>query len=511
MPVIEPVVTLEKLRLLLEEQHESEGLDYKRTLDLGVKRGVVELAKDVGAMQLAGGFIVIGADDHGRPTGEVDETHVRRSLFDQATLQGKLRHYIPDPFEIRSAVHEIKGNSVVLIYVAPHADGFCIFKADGNYEGGSAFRAGDVFVRHGSASEPWHQQDISRIVSGIVQREKEKWREELREDMRRLQVGLAAAETASGPAAALTWQLDEEAFDATTVELLRRGDDIPIRLLLDQALFDARKLADRDGGAPDLGVLLDRLASLAALTIDFERREDFERVLRAFLSIYALGWDQNGIARDHAPVPAPRLWLMVIERVYALGALAVRRENWHAVRALGLGGDQQWGWDFERYRSWLRHALTMAARANLFSERRDDRVVELSLLSLANRHIERLPRLRPDIPADDDVALTSLCQFDFAAALAVIQDTGEIDRAHFYTNFARFEARRAEPIVVRVIEDADTRRQLTPLDDRDLAVAIAALDRYAHGEAIQFAFWMGFRDQRIVSFLQKNLPQGAPE
>ena len=69
MPVIEPVVSESKLRDLLDEGHESPGLDYKQSLDPNDTRAWVELAKDVGAMQAEGGFIVIGADDHGTPVG----------------------------------------------------------------------------------------------------------------------------------------------------------------------------------------------------------------------------------------------------------------------------------------------------------------------------------------------------------------------------------------------------------------------------------------------------------
>jgi hypothetical protein len=65
--VVEPILTEEKLRSLLAEAHEQPCLDYKRSLDLTVRRDVVELAKDVAAMQseAAGGYIVVGADDHG--------------------------------------------------------------------------------------------------------------------------------------------------------------------------------------------------------------------------------------------------------------------------------------------------------------------------------------------------------------------------------------------------------------------------------------------------------------
>lgn len=77
MPVIEPVVTEEKLWQLLDEQHESGALDYKAELSLDDTRSLAEFAKDVGAMQVDGGFIVIGADNGGNPTGRVTARHAK--------------------------------------------------------------------------------------------------------------------------------------------------------------------------------------------------------------------------------------------------------------------------------------------------------------------------------------------------------------------------------------------------------------------------------------------------
>jgi hypothetical protein len=68
MPVVEPNVTKDKLLQLLEEGAESQTLDFKETCDLSSKEDLVEVAKDVGAMQVDGGFIVVGVDSQGRPT-----------------------------------------------------------------------------------------------------------------------------------------------------------------------------------------------------------------------------------------------------------------------------------------------------------------------------------------------------------------------------------------------------------------------------------------------------------
>jgi hypothetical protein len=72
--VVEPVVNREKLLELLALQAEYPTLDFKASCDLrkespDQKRNQIELAKDIGAMSVRGGFLVIGVDGHGTPTG----------------------------------------------------------------------------------------------------------------------------------------------------------------------------------------------------------------------------------------------------------------------------------------------------------------------------------------------------------------------------------------------------------------------------------------------------------
>lgn len=158
---------VERLAQLLEQGHESSSVDYKSQLDLSSKRGLVEFAKDIGAMQSEpdGGYIVVGAEEDGASAG-VGEVFVGST--DEAAVRGKLRQWVPEPFELSIRQHEIAGAKFVLIHTARQDDGFCIFKSDGQYQvnGGNkaVFRKGDVLVRHGTASERWEQSDWLRIL-----------------------------------------------------------------------------------------------------------------------------------------------------------------------------------------------------------------------------------------------------------------------------------------------------------------------------------------------------------
>ena len=156
-------VSADALARLLALQSEHDWLDYKRHCDLSSLRARVEFAKDVGAMMITGGYILVGADDNGQPAGEVEHLE----LFDPAKLHNKLAKYLSKPFEICSAMHRYQGQSYALMYVVPHPDGFCVFEHDGAYPNGKSqtivFRAGEVFARHSTSSERWNQRDIAVI------------------------------------------------------------------------------------------------------------------------------------------------------------------------------------------------------------------------------------------------------------------------------------------------------------------------------------------------------------
>ncbi len=363
-------VTKDKLVQLLDEGAESATLDYKGTCDLSVTQDRVELAKDVGAMQVDSGFIVVGADSSGKPTGRF--TAAQAALFDEATLRAKLREWIPEPLELAVAVHTHGGHQFAVIYVGHNPMGCCIFAADGQYGSGrqqmTVFRKGDIFVRHGSASEAAQQHDLDRIWARVEKTWREKDRTRFADDLKRALAAAQIAQAAVGPVAALTWKVDGKTFELLVLEQLRHGDEIPLRLLTSRMWQDAAALVG-DGDREELGVLLDRLACLAAIGLEMDKPAVFDRAVWTLVKVYEQAFDANGmpLMRPPAPgIPAPELWLAVIERVIAVGAVAVRRRDWTAVRDLTLqaprGEDHPNGRIEGHYGNWVRHAFTWAAR-----------------------------------------------------------------------------------------------------------------------------------------------------
>jgi hypothetical protein len=499
--VVEPVLSKEKLRELLAEGHEQSALDYKKILDLNDRRDIVELTKDVAAMQAegAGGYIVIGADDQGNVVSDL--TPPLAALFDEAKLRAKLKRYIAEPFTVLTARYNVAGNEVVLLYIAPNPEGWCIFIADGEYEHppGSGkrvtrFRIGEVFVRRGTASDRWQDADRKRLVQQIVTRRKEEWRAEFRTELAAMNLGLSAQQLEQTPSSTVTWKLDAAGFAELVIELMRRRDDIPLQRMLNQVRSDASESLVKDFG--ELSTLLDRLASFSALALTYEQPVSFERGVNTFVRIYELGVDQHGTRRSD--VDAARLWLIVAARIYGLGGLAVRLRGWRAVRF--LANRKPAGRDFSHYANWLRHAQVMASRGKILDDKENS-----GLIAHARNVVRSVDALRPDVPANSEAVLDSLCQFDALAGLAVIGERGRLGRGTYYPNFSRYYTHRTEPAFVTVVSDPAARDALFVGDDALLATAINDMNQSALREGFSYDGWEGFDEEQVVQFLKQHL------
>lgn len=504
---LDGTVTLDKLRELLAVQTELTWLDYKESCDLSRAEGQAELTKDVGAMMIDGGYLVIGVDDDGAPVGIPEK---QAADYDEAKLAGKISKYLPTGFEVRSAVHDLgsPGASVkvAIVWIAPHPDGWCVFTRNGDYEVNNkakvAFRAGEVYARHGSRSEPWHQTDIARARARLVAREKDKWRAEVAEEVRRATVAASAQAAASSASASYSWQLDSEAFQAATVEMLRRADDIPVRLMLRATEAEAKAFRDA-GNEADFTTVLDRVTTLAALALDLERPQFFDQALGTFAVIF------DGVIADRyaptsrsapTPVPAVTAALRISERLYALGALAVRLRRWRAVRQIALLPIPSLQAE-TRGRSWHRHTLTEASRASLLQHGENGQKV--SLLLFAHAAAAEHPVLHPDLHGDpsggSDPLLTSLCQFDLLATVIcgvdvrarTLQDLLRVS----YPNFGQFDSRRSAGVVRPLLSGTPERAELLgDATDEDLALVL----HFAHQAALEasraYFGWDAFPD-----------------
>jgi hypothetical protein len=398
----------------------------------------------------------------------------------------------------------VNGNIVILIHVGPSEHGWCVFAVNGEYglKNGkvkSVFRTGEVFVRHGTASERWDDSDRERLINQVVARRKEAWRAEFRQELASLTAnGLTAGNLAALPTSIATWRLDADSFDQLVMELIRRKDDVPLRQMLSRMPADAAQLID--AGSEELQTLLDRLTAFGALALQLERRKWFARVLKTFVAVYELGFDEN--SNDRSGLAFVQLWLDIVSRVTALGGLAVRLENWDAVRLLATCRPH--ANTFGYYGSWLRHAVTTAARTKIFES--DE---QADLISRARNVVRSISATHPDVNPESERALDSLCWFDALGCFVVIGAQGGALSGNFYPSFSHYYSRRAEPAFKALITDQEVRGKLFHGDDRFLADTMLELDRVASGESFRYNGWDGLEDQEVRSFIEANMTPRA--
>lgn len=175
--VVDATLSEQTVRELFAVRRESWKLDYKAAFDPSSKADVVEITKDIVAMaNTAGGYIVIGAADDGTPLGVPP---AQLAALDESNLRKQVERYIGRslPLFLNKAV-SYEGQSIAIVTTLRSQSEFLVFEKDGKYIDPRSpskkkeiivFRPGDVFVRHGSASERWNQEDIDNIVIRLQQ------------------------------------------------------------------------------------------------------------------------------------------------------------------------------------------------------------------------------------------------------------------------------------------------------------------------------------------------------
>src|ERR1700691_3424293 len=93
LPLNAPTITS-----FMNEGTETPGLDYKQRVDLNQAKDLVVITKHLGAINIEGGYIVVGADNNGNPSKQL--TEIEAKLFDEATLHSKVERYLAEGFQI---------------------------------------------------------------------------------------------------------------------------------------------------------------------------------------------------------------------------------------------------------------------------------------------------------------------------------------------------------------------------------------------------------------------------
>ncbi|WKK70476.1 hypothetical protein Q0F99_11430 [Rathayibacter oskolensis] len=501
-------VDREKLAELLALGAEQEALDFKATLDLSDPKHQVDHIKDILSMMslLDGGYLVVGVDNAGRV--EENQPPIDPRQFDSAVLLQKTASFVDGRLDIRSAVYELDNQSgerrpVALIYCGPPPGLLpLVVKRSGEYPtaGGKArvvLRVGQIVIREGTTTTALRPDHWQHLLERHVDRARKAARRDADALMSRVVALLETSERTGSAQTPIDVDMDSRTFATAAISLIESGNQSRLEQFLIPTTGILRSLVARDDYDAATEVL-DKVFSLASVAMLYGTLEQFSRVMKFITTYYS---SIPGISDSvHNSEPGERrraqAWLDVLIRLYALGALAVRQAKWLHLREMvahPYNVTPNYG-----YASWLRHALTSAARADLLTPGKDsDDEASLraaAVISRARKVALRAPELRPDLPGNDEqseVLIDSLCQFDILWCIIAQSSSRRPDRANdFYPSSSELDQQRANPAFDLVATDEDAREQLfAKSPSRVIAEALLAVFKVAETQSWKFSGW----------------------
>jgi hypothetical protein len=492
-------VHLDQLVALLRRKAEATNLDYKTTWNPADKGSVVELCKDIAAMEseAGGGYIVVGADDFGNPSGMFNPTNP--ADFDEQRIRSKVVRVLGEPIDFSSALHTYEDNHYVLLGIGANHDGMRIMQKDAEYEGKKIWREGEVFIRRGTSSMRWNQHEARGILERVIARRKEEWREDIFETIRR-------ATPSTDQAGFINVSVEQPigSFVITVTELIRRNDVVGLDVLARRTVGRARVIteaaalgdSDTSAAAAELGQQLNRLNLIAALSARYGASRGFTEVLDGYRAIYSAIDDD----RMEYPQRFTAGHRAILINLFALGAILVNEERWQQVAALARitpahTHDGYW-------KTLLRKAEVMAARADDLNTVDEDGVSRVGAIAAAESSTRYLSQLLDDGPEVE--ATTLLVQFDVMRGITTAgPNQGDDYDLGSYTNFALYSSERSEPAFLTVLTNPDALRALFPSKDLDtLRFVYQRLDAAARREGVRYHGWRGFRNPQLVKFVE---------
>ena len=506
----------EKLGELLGLGAEKPYLDFKRELDLGDPKKKLDFIKDCAAMMNLprGGYLVIGANDDGTPAqGAIPPT---KEMFDSAALTQIVGGYVDAPVDIRSQVHTllVQGSQacMAVIYIAPPADGIpAVMSKTGSLSspsGGKIYRfhEGSVFTRMGTTNALVTHQTWRQVLSNFRDYERADARHDSDELLRRVVQGF-------GTAAAPTPVVPDLGMDASTfTESVRAGLIQNNERIIRRFLVTAKAAYLSTVNDEERATTLNRIAAVAVEAIALGDQFVVKHAMDTLFELY-----QTQLVdpyRTEGKPGAPARWLEITLRTMAVGAAAVRNGMYDVIPAIVL---RRIGDDTYSYRSWIRHGLTEASRANLLL-RSEESGKGGNLIAFSADLLLENPELRPDIQSDPssdpvDAFVDSLCQFDFLWCCLSLASVGDGPAsAAFYPSCSAYHQHRVMPIVHRLESEPRTRAEVFGnVPDHQIADAILGVINLAHSQSWNYGgWWSGVEDLPSNGWIRKNASSTEP-
>ena len=166
------------IKKALNAKRESKSVEFKESLNISSSGEWVEIIKDIVAIaNSGGGVILIGVDNHGKPSG----FDIKPLLeFDSADITNKIHKYTGIQFSEFEIVEEEKAGHKIAAINIQGVSIPIVFTKPGTYDIGggkqkTAFGIGTIYFRHGAKSDPGNTEDIRKAIERQLESIRKDW------------------------------------------------------------------------------------------------------------------------------------------------------------------------------------------------------------------------------------------------------------------------------------------------------------------------------------------------
>lgn len=244
---------------------------------------------------------------------------------------------------------------------------------------------------------------------------------------------------------------------------------------------------------PQVVLILDRLTQLGIVLLEHDVHEIWDTLVNGLVEVYRAPLPTVRGYDSVSPHTA-RILVRIIQRVFTLGAYAVKRQRFELLSTLVL----QKPAEDDDYYYWSTHAGTMAARADI-----EGAFKGRSLIGPASEMLRTKPEFFVLFDDNMDSVVNSMCQFDLFQCLVISHNTRDLHRC--YPNFGGYWNQRTLPLVRDLCIGGKARQALNDISNSELANLLVQLDRYAGSEFFRVNGWRPrtWLDPEIIAFIEK--------
>lgn len=415
-----PRLDAKSLKSIIAADNETTKVDFKRTINIGLRQGQAELIKDVLAIANCEdgtdepGYLIIGASGG-------NAFDINNLGLDDATLQQIVNSRVHPPvrFEYYHVVLESGAKVGVFEVPVSHNKPHCV-KTNFTENAEVLLHEGFCPVRQGTSTKIAMKEDYDAMYKRVIEKERRLFTHEA---INYYEEKKSAGETVESD----PMIIDENDLAKTATALVEQKDYGSLTTMIRKLRTVVIEKWKDSRGKPEDEVKVAKhtfvkpcvlkLAIIGSILVTYGSTEPFQEVLKALISIYGMANDTNlGIASTQelllSNVPSKE----VAKAVYAIGAVAISNERYDFCKLI-FDCNLEVTVHFRSVEPLVLNPLRGSQEGNLFKEAQDD--------------ISSTRVLFEMFDLDEERVISEICKFDLLTAVAFYSESNPLPTLTF--------------------------------------------------------------------------------